>query len=256
MKNLKLTMDLIPKGAWGSSLSKQLSKDDWDTLRQFAFSKARGECSICGCKTNELDAHEVWFFDKQNSTQTLKNIQALCTRCHGVKHFRNSERLGYGQNAKRHFLKVNCCSELDFANHCFESMLDFEEKNKIYRWKISVDFAKFGGSSEMEINEYYLPYITNPYQDVGFSKLNGGLVPILYSVIVDNYAGTIMIECGLTIRVELCCDKVLLKSFYNTAGRFVVKFSLKNCMSSYVQFRLIGEDGAFKSEKFELGKWK
>jgi len=265
MKDLKLEIDLIPKGAWGSSLSKQLPKADWDILRQYAYSRAKGKCSICGYHTNDLDAHEVWNFDRRNKTQTLKDIVALCTRCHGVKHFRNSERLGYGQNAKRHFMKINNCSELIFANHCFESMLDYEANNDIYRWNTKVDFEKFGGSSDMKIKDNYLPFITDPYQDTDFEKFDishnqginfrssgNGNIPKLYNVEVDNYAGTISLECALTKRVDFYFDKSILKSHYNTGGRFAVEFSLKNRNHPYVRFRLIGYGGIFESEKFEL----
>lgn len=33
----KLTIDLLPKGAWGNDLSKTLSKKDWDTLREACY---------------------------------------------------------------------------------------------------------------------------------------------------------------------------------------------------------------------------
>ena len=33
MTNLKLTIELLPKGAWGNDFSKTLSKKDWDTIR-------------------------------------------------------------------------------------------------------------------------------------------------------------------------------------------------------------------------------
>lgn len=32
MKNYKLNIDLLPKGAWENDLSKTLSKKDWDIL--------------------------------------------------------------------------------------------------------------------------------------------------------------------------------------------------------------------------------
>jgi len=56
----------------------------------------------------------------------------------------------------------------------------------------------------------------------------------------------------LTKRVEFYFDKTLLKSFYNTAGKFLSEFGLKSCGYPYVRFRLIGNDGIFESEKFEL----
>lgn len=62
MNKFKLTIDLLPKGAWGNNLSSILPKKDWDTLRNFCYEKARHKCAICG-SSGELDAHEVWDFD-------------------------------------------------------------------------------------------------------------------------------------------------------------------------------------------------
>ena len=102
MEKLKLTINLLPKGAWNNDFSKTLPKKDWDKLRMFALKRAGGKCEICGFKTNELDVHEEWDFDTQNKTQTLKQIIAICSKCHGVKHFKNSVRLGHGEEAEKH----------------------------------------------------------------------------------------------------------------------------------------------------------
>ena len=162
MKDFKLTIELLPKGAWDNDLSKVLSKKDWDILRNKCYEKANHKCEICGYKTDELDAHEVWEFDIKSKTQTLKNIIALCSKCHGVKHMRNSQRLGFGENAKRHFMKVNNCSDFEFASHYAQAQMDFEERNEILRWKINADLEKFGGKG-IEIKEKYIPIITAQY---------------------------------------------------------------------------------------------
>ncbi|MCL2234417.1 MAG: HNH endonuclease [Firmicutes bacterium] len=113
--NLRLTIDLLPKGAWGNNFSRTLPKKDWDKIRNHCYVKFDNQCAICGYSESKLDAHEVWDFDLKNRVQTLMGITALCSACHGVKHIRNSERIGYGENAKRHFMRVNRCNEMDFA---------------------------------------------------------------------------------------------------------------------------------------------
>lgn len=105
MKQLKLTINLLPRGAWGNGLSSTLPKNDWNRLRDFCFKRFENKCAICGAENVELDAHEVWIFDKQTKTQTLQDIIALCPKCHGVKHMRNTERIGYGENAKSIFAR-------------------------------------------------------------------------------------------------------------------------------------------------------
>lgn len=147
MKDYNLTIELLPKGAWNNDLSKILEKKDWDTLREFCYKKASNKCEICGYETSDLDAHEVWNFNILKKTQTLKNIIAICSKCHGVKHFKNSVRMGYGIEAKNHFINTNKCTEMEFANHLTKALMNFEERNKIYRWNMIADLKKFGGTN-------------------------------------------------------------------------------------------------------------
>ena len=170
MEELKLTIEMLPKGAWNNDFSKTLPKKEWDIVREFCYKRANHKCEICGFETEDLDAHEVWEFDVRNKTQTLKDIIAICSKCHGVKHIRNSQRLGYGDNAKKHFLRVNNCSELEYAAHLTRAQLDFEERNKIYRWKIVADLTKFG-LKNATIKERNIPFIENPYKNIDWNQL-------------------------------------------------------------------------------------
>lgn len=95
----------------------------------------------------------------------MKDIIALCPACHGVKHMRNSERIGYGESSKRHFLKINNCDDITFAGHYAEAQLLFDERNKVKRWKIKADLDKFGGKG-IEIKERNIPKIISPYEGV------------------------------------------------------------------------------------------
>jgi hypothetical protein len=135
MKNLKLTIDLLPKGAWGNNLSRTLPQKEWDEIRNATYEKANRQCTICG-RGGDLEAHEVWDFDIQAKTQTLKEIIALCPACHGVKHFRHSKMIGYGETAKAHFMKTNNCSAHDFAAHYIEAQNLFDERNKVEKWEM------------------------------------------------------------------------------------------------------------------------
>lgn len=170
MSALILTIELMPKGAWGRDLSKTLPKKDWDKLRKYCYEKANYCCEICGAKDDNLHAHEEWDFDLKEKTQTLKNIVALCSACHGVKHFRNSERIGYGENARKHFMRVNKCSELVFAGHLAQAEMLFEKRNDILRWKMKVDLQSFGGKDIDYVQDKY-PLINNPYNDINWDNI-------------------------------------------------------------------------------------
>lgn len=255
MRNYKLNIDLLPKGAWNNDLSRSLSKKNWDILRKICYIKANNKCEICGYETNELNAHEVWKFDIKSKTQTLQNIIGICTKCHGVVHMRNSQRLGFGEKAKQHFMRVNNCSELEFASHFAESQIKFEERNKILRWKIIADLARFGGP-DIKIKEKYIPFIYSQYsdKDIEKSKNYSDFKPRLLDLIVNNYNGTILIVCDKTNKVEWYADNVLIRTKYNLGQKFSTKFCVENLLNTELYFILIGKYGETVSKKFKLKK--
>lgn len=268
MENFRLTIDLLPKGAWNNDLSKTLSKKDWDTLRYKCYQKANHKCQICGYQTDDLDAHEVWEFDIKNKTQTLKDIIAICSRCHGVKHFKNSIRLGYGEQAKEHFIKTNNCSEIDFVNHLLEAKLQYEERNKILRWKIIANLERLGGK-DIKIKERNIPLIKNPYENINwedydFIKNNHNKLfninknssycsaPNILSINVDNYQGIITIFCNDTNKIEWYLDTNKIKTKYNVVGKFITTLKLENLEGSQLSFILTGNGGQTQSRKFAI----
>ena len=266
MEGLKLTINMLPKGAWNNDFSKTLSKKDWDKLRNFALKRANGRCEICGYKTDTLDVHEEWEFNIEKKTQTLKQIIAICSKCHGVKHFKNSVRLGYGEEVQKHFMKVNNCSEMDFASHLNKSLLEYNERNSVYRWKIIADLEKFGGSG-IEVKQNNIPLIKNPYENVEWDNLsfsdtknlfeikrNEFLLgsPKIVSINVDNYQGVIQIKALFADRVEWYLDEKKIKTKYNTAGLFTTELKIKNLIGKYLKFKLIGIGGETISKYFEI----
>lgn len=266
MEDLKLTINMLPKGAWNNDFSKTLSKKDWDKLREFALKRTNGKCEICGFETNNLDVHEEWEFNIKKKTQTLKQIIAICSKCHGVKHFKNSVRLGYGEKAQEHFMKVNSRSEMEFASHLNKSLFEYNERNSVYRWKIVADLEKFGGNG-IEIKQNNIPLIKNPYESVEWDKLsfddmknlfeikrNENLIgsPKIVSIDVDNYQGIIQIKALFADRIEWYLDEKKIKTNYNTAGLFTTELKVKNLIGKYLKFKLIGIGGETISKYFEI----
>lgn len=275
MKNLKLTIELIPKGAWGNNLRQCLSKKDWDILRNFAYKRAGYKCSICGKEDSQLDAHEVWVFDISSKTQTLEDIIALCSSCHGVKHIRNSQRIGYGKNSKSHFLKINECNEMTFANHLFEAETLFNQRNKIYRWKLKTDNLSKLGGRDMVVEQKYIPMIINPYENIDLEKRNiiksefrynpsiqsNIPCPKVLSIIVDNYQGIITVISKYTNKIDWFSvpnknkeKSHIVKTLYNNVGKFITIFNIKNVESPFLYFRLSGDGGQTFSQLFSLAK--
>ncbi len=270
MDELKLSINLLPKGAWNNDLSKTLPKKEWDVLRNFCYKKANYKCEICGIETHDLDAHEVWDFDVSNETQTLKNIIAICTKCHGVIHFKNSVRLGYGQQAKEHFMKVNKCSEMEFVGHLYKSLLDYNQRNKIFRWKIIANLNKFGGKG-IEIKLRKIKKIVNPYKNIDWDKLcyddykklfkidkGDSLIgpPKIISVDIDNYQGLINIKSLFTSKIEWFLDGIKIKTKYNIVGKFSTSYSIEGLKGNLLSFKLTNEYGYTLSKFFKLEDWE
>lgn len=268
MKDLKLTIELLLKGAWGNDFSRTLSKKDWDVLRNECYKRANRHCQICGFETGDLDAHEVWDFDIKERTQTLKDIIGICSKCHGVKHIRNSQRLGYGENAKRHFMEVNNASELEFTSHLTKVQMDFEERNKIYRWKMIADLSQFGLKNYI-IKEKTIPFIKNPYKDVDwndydFIKYNRKIIfhveknysyfpePKILSITINNYQGIITVVSNDTNKIEWYLDKQKIKTKYNIIGKFKTTLNVENLNGKELTFTLFGDGGKTFSKTFEL----
>ena len=257
MRDYKLKIDLLPKGAWDNDLSKTLSKKDWDILRNKCYEKANHRCQICGYETDDLDAHEVWEFNIKTKTQTLKNIIAICSRCHGVIHMRNSQRLGFGENAKKHFMKINHASELDFATHLAEAQILFEERNSVYYWSMVVNLDKFGGQG-IAIKNTSRKKIENPYseKDINCLKNACSLLPRILDIDINNYNGTITVRCDKTNKIEWYNEIGLIKTKYNFGRNFNNTFSVKGLDCNNIYFKLVGNGKTLNSKSFQLTEWE
>ena len=268
MKSFKLSIDLLPKGAWGNDLSNTLSEKDWDTLRQYCYNRFHNSCAICGEKNATLHAHEIWEFNKSKQTQTLRDIIALCPKCHGVKHMRNTERIGFGENAKRHFCLINNCTPFDFANHYAEKMLQFEDLNEILRWKVVADLSAFGGKN-IEIRQRKLPLIKGygPHVDgmiwseiseeltarTTINSINADDIPPKFRCKeVDNYIGTITVSAIYANKCEMLSGKSVIKKQFSTNDRLVAQFSVEDLTANQILFRLTGAGGECYSKTFSL----
>ncbi|MBE5756691.1 MAG: HNH endonuclease [Clostridiales bacterium] len=142
MKDYKLKIELVPDSCWYSNLRSLLKPSMWDVLRKKAYANANGHCQICGRKVNRLEAHERWDYDKETSTQKLKEIVAVCHNCHSVIHIGRTQLLGKGEEAEKWFIKVNDCSYADFIKHLGEANKIHQERNKVLEWKLDLTYLE------------------------------------------------------------------------------------------------------------------
>lgn len=137
-KKFKLSIELVPSTAWESNLRKILPKSVWEELRNEIIRKANKKCEICRA-VGQMDCHEVWEYDDQNHIQELKDLQAICTMCHMVKHFGFATLRSHIPQDKliKHFMKVNKCTRKEFASHLQDATDKFNDRSQ-YEWEINI----------------------------------------------------------------------------------------------------------------------
>ena len=142
MKELKLNFEILPSGAFYSNLRTTLSKKAWDFIRKDAYSRHAHTCAICGAKPKRLEAHEVWHFDLETKTQTLKDVISVCHLCHSVIHIGRTQLVGDENVAIKHFKKVNGVDFTAYTTALKEANLKNEELNKVDCWALNLDWLK------------------------------------------------------------------------------------------------------------------
>ena len=142
---MKLDIELIPQTAWGSNLRKMLSKNDWDKIRKAVYQKENMHCHICGCMCTSMDAHEVWDFNEHTHVQKLVDIIGICKDCHNTIHLGRAEKIGLGQQAKEHFLRVNQCDRLDLQESIMMAQDRFRRLSAVTDWKLDLSFIEKQG---------------------------------------------------------------------------------------------------------------
>jgi hypothetical protein len=148
-KQLKLTIELVPRALWLFSLreiykqSGQMAR--WKKIKNNLFETEGRRCWICGQEGNRLEAHEFWEYDDVNHIQKLVAIHHLCSMCHRVKHIgfwcsidrgmQQMARMGLTkQDLIRHFCEVNSCSREEFEEHEEESFVQWRERSN-FEWR-------------------------------------------------------------------------------------------------------------------------
>ncbi|GEN52304.1 HNH endonuclease [Halobacillus faecis] len=127
MSDLKLTIEIRkPSYAQYKTVRDSISRTLWNRVRDDVLKENNHQCQICGRQDEKkLHAHEVWDYDEDKFFLILKEIQSLCRSCHDLKHIHHVGHRGNGKktsdyvmrNLKKHFMKVNGCTEKDFIRH-------------------------------------------------------------------------------------------------------------------------------------------
>jgi 5-methylcytosine-specific restriction endonuclease McrA len=139
--DVHLSIELVPKTCWFSNVRDHVSQIEWDKLRKASYKKANYVCEICGNRgeSHPVECHEIWNYDDEHFTQTLKGLISLCPNCHEVKHIGLAGLRGRGEIAKNHLAKVNKWSN-EVAEQYINLAKDiFIERSK-YEWNLNFEW--------------------------------------------------------------------------------------------------------------------
>lgn len=136
---MKLTIELVPSTAWYSNVRSNVTPQEWDVLRKECYKKAGYKCEVCGGKgpKHPVECHEIWDYNDESCTQTLKGLIALCPSCHEVKHIGLAQINGKFNQALEHLAKVNGIT-VDEANLYVEASFEIWGKRSQKEWNLDI----------------------------------------------------------------------------------------------------------------------
>ncbi|MGB0723628.1 MAG: exonuclease domain-containing protein [Gammaproteobacteria bacterium] len=142
----KLTIELVPRKAWGRNLRTLLSRDQWDVLRRATYKSAKYRCEVCGGVGPEhpVECHEVWCYDDVHFIQYLVRLVALCPSCHEVKHFGFAKLKENGDRALSHLSLVNSWSKKQSQDYVRDQFKIWSERST-HEWTLDLAFLDIMG---------------------------------------------------------------------------------------------------------------
>jgi hypothetical protein len=136
-----LIVELVPRSCFFSNLRSNLSKKDWEKLRQLTISNAENNCEICGSSGNgySLECHEIWHYDDEKNTQTLSGLIALCKACHRAKHMALARHKGWEDVAEAHMMRINQWDRPTLELYLEEAFKIFDQRSE-HEWTLDISW--------------------------------------------------------------------------------------------------------------------
>ena len=145
---MKLQIELVPQSSWGNNLRSEanLSKAQWDTLRKESYRKADYKCEICFGKGPKwpVECHEIWHYDDNTKTQTLKGLISLCPTCHKAKHIGRTlsvEPQYIQDQVIQHLTLMNNLTPQQTENYIVEVFNVWRERS-LHQWKLDLSWLE------------------------------------------------------------------------------------------------------------------
>ena len=138
---MKLTIELVPTSCWNSNVRSIVTASQWNVIRKKCYTLANNKCEICGGvgKLHPVECHEIWEYNDETHTQTLKGLIALCPTCHMVKHAGLAEMQGKINVVIRQLMKVNGTDMDNTVLYINKSFAKWHERSK-FSWSLNINF--------------------------------------------------------------------------------------------------------------------
>lgn len=142
-KDLKLTIELVPKTCFYSNVRSEVDKNTWDIIRWKTYRLANNKCEICSGVGDKwkVECHEIWFYDDKNYNQVLKGFIALCPNCHKTKHTGFSNLNGEIDIVIKQLMSVNNLSKEQAMQYITDSF-DIWEKRSRFKWNLDISYIE------------------------------------------------------------------------------------------------------------------
>lgn len=147
-----LRIELVPRSAWWQNVRSHVSRKDWEKCKQYARAKtADGSCIICGSSGYEQgrnypsEAHEIWGYDDETSTQTLVDIIPLCPLCHQCKHLGHTRQHAspdHWATVIEHLQSVNRWTDEQTLSAVELAFAIWDLRSQVPRWHLDIGFLK------------------------------------------------------------------------------------------------------------------
>lgn len=144
---MKLTIELVPSTSWCNNVRSQVSKSEWDRLRKTSYKKAGYKCEICGdTGINQgynwpVECHEIWEYNDEIKTQTLKGLISLCPHCHKTKHVGLAEINNELDIVLNQLVKINDMT-LNEASKYISQSFEIWRKRSQHNWNVDISIIK------------------------------------------------------------------------------------------------------------------
>lgn len=137
--DLKLTIEMIPNGMWGTNVRSQVPKAHWDIIRKECYKRSGYRCDICS-EGGKLDAHEIWDYSlTAPRIQKLTGLTSLCTDCHRVKHAGLAVERRELHLVLQQLCKINGMTEDEAAEYVDYSFALWRVRSSV-RWTNDISF--------------------------------------------------------------------------------------------------------------------